>query len=373
MKRYNVLDGMRGVIALCVMLNHTSTEAGYPIFQSAYMAVDFFYVISGFVIAHTYGSRGDMSFGYFIGRRMLRLYSMYLIGVLSGGLVLLIGNNYNLSDYSNGAVISSVLCNLVFVPYFNEGNIFHNYDSATHGVLFPGNDALWSLSFEVMTNLLFLSILSAGPRRLLKLVGGFYIAIVVTGFISALSKGRLGVDVGGGWQTISFVNGLPRSFYSFYLGVLLWVFLEDPRLHAKLQRLRVIKFEMYAIFAMLILIFSVPYLRHLSAVYYLFVVGIVSPFLVLSGIFASCNSPMSLRLTKFLGGLSYPLYCIHIPVMRVVEIQCHHGWSTPLPSFVVSSVVSIALAIFLTKFYDEPVRAWLTRVFSPPSRARTTS
>ena len=81
MKRYEALNGMRGVAAICVMLMHASEYLQHDLLPQASLAVDFFFVLSGFVIAHAYGTRRHGIFAEFMSRRMVRLYPLFIFGL----------------------------------------------------------------------------------------------------------------------------------------------------------------------------------------------------------------------------------------------------------------------------------------------------
>lgn len=87
--RYEILDGLRGVAALLVIVFHLfetySQGPAYQIINHGYLAVDFFFVLSGFVIGYAYDERWDrMSVWSFFKRRLARLHPMVIVGTLIG-------------------------------------------------------------------------------------------------------------------------------------------------------------------------------------------------------------------------------------------------------------------------------------------------
>ena len=84
-QRYEILDGLRGVAAIIVIIFHFFElySFGNPakqIVNHGYLAVDFFYVLSGFVIGYAYDDRWDrMSYWDFYKRRLIRLHPMVII------------------------------------------------------------------------------------------------------------------------------------------------------------------------------------------------------------------------------------------------------------------------------------------------------
>ena len=90
--RYEILDGLRGVAAMIVVAFHLfETYSKGPVFQilnHGYLAVDFFFVLSGFVIGYAYDDRwGKMSIGGFFKRRLVRLHPMVIMGTFIGALL----------------------------------------------------------------------------------------------------------------------------------------------------------------------------------------------------------------------------------------------------------------------------------------------
>src|SRR3954453_14099780 len=81
---FHSLDAARGVAAIAVVVYHSHLLFGAQWFQSGFLAVDFFFGLSGFVIAHAYGSRlttGRMTTREFMRARFIRLYPLYLLAL----------------------------------------------------------------------------------------------------------------------------------------------------------------------------------------------------------------------------------------------------------------------------------------------------
>ena len=88
--RYEILDGLRGIAALMVVIFHLfetySKGAAFQIVNHGYLAVDFFFVLSGFVVGYAYDDRWDkMTTWGFFKRRLTRLHPMLVMGTLIGG------------------------------------------------------------------------------------------------------------------------------------------------------------------------------------------------------------------------------------------------------------------------------------------------
>ena len=94
--RYEILDGLRGVAAMLVVAYHLlETYTANPMEQllnHGYLAVDFFFVLSGFVIGYAYDDRWDrMTLWDFFKRRLTRLHPMVIMGTLIGAALFYFG------------------------------------------------------------------------------------------------------------------------------------------------------------------------------------------------------------------------------------------------------------------------------------------
>jgi peptidoglycan/LPS O-acetylase OafA/YrhL len=169
-QRFAVLDGLRGVAALIVVIYHFQTSipalqftfGGQPhmLFSLGWLSVDFFFMLSGFVICHTYQSRFErgLGIGEFIVRRLMRLYPMIAIGFVLGFAVLALEYALGqLSDWPAIAWASSL--NTLFVPSFNHINFPSFSETITSttasGKLFVSDPPAWSLFFELLANIAF--------------------------------------------------------------------------------------------------------------------------------------------------------------------------------------------------------------------------
>ena len=368
---YALLDGLRGVAALLVVIYHifegfafaqTTNGEGSGLITTlnhGHIAVDFFFMLSGFVISYAYDDRGQrMTFGGFVKRRLIRLHPMIIMGAIIGAISFLLGGSQQWSGASSSVgwtLVAMLLCMLMFPATPGA-----SYDVRGNGEMFSLNGPQWSLFFEYLGNVLYALLirrLSTKALATLCIVLGALHAWIFTFNLSGYDS------VGIGWtvDTINFWGGLVRMLFPFTLGMLL----------ARGFHPRKIKGAFWICSAMLLAVFSVPYIASsasisLNSLYEVACIGIVFPIIVWLGACGTAEGSTG-KISGLLGDLSYPLYIVHYPLMYLFYswLIDKHFYSLEatmlMPAIVVAA--SIALAYACLKLYDEPVRRYLARRF----------
>lgn len=355
--RYEVLDGMRGIAALCVLLRHIAQYSPYSAFRNAFIAVDFFFILSGFVIAYAYGPRIGLGLADFMQRRLIRLYPMFLFGLILGAPVLILATHLGLTGYSLPAAYASLVTNVFYLPHLGSAVKADIY----HDPIFPANGSAWSLFFELIANAFFILLFTA-RRHLWIIIILAYLGIIGSGFLVPITEGHGFFTPDSGWGLRNIYGGLPRVFYGFSLGILLQQSVGNPRFAPIRKRLERMGSAPQFLLGAAFLTFAMPKLGYLDGAYYLIVIAIVAPLLVLLGSFANCRTKTSLLICKYLGWISYPLYCVHMPVVIAMLILSAKGYGLgAVPMAVLACVLSLLVANIAAAFYDEPLRSWLTR------------
>ena len=167
-ERFEVLDSFRGLCALFVVVYHlhvSDSIAEIAFFRGSSIFVEFFFLLSGFVLAHGYAFRENLSFGPFLSARFFRLYPLHLFMLLvfvllelgKWGALEFFGISFNNMAFTNDYALESILPNLLLV---------HAWTPFTNPLSF--NTPSWSISIEFnMYLLLYLSLLMAGRVRML--------------------------------------------------------------------------------------------------------------------------------------------------------------------------------------------------------------
>lgn len=365
---YELLDGLRGVAALLVVFYHIfeglSFAAGGTLITTinhGYLAVDFFFILSGFVIGYAYDDRWkrNMTLGNFFTRRLIRLHPMIIMGTIIGAITFCIQGSvqWDGSHVATSAVMLALLAAMFFIPAYPGAG----YDVRGNGEMFSLNGPSWSLFFEYIGNILYaLFIHRLSNRGLAILVALSGIGLAWFALFDIVGYGMLGV----GWTLdgANFWGGMLRMLFPFLLGMLLS------------RHFRPIKTRgaFWICSAVLLILFCVPYIEGkspvcLNGVYELICIALIFPALVWIAASGKTTDKQSTRICRFLGDISFPLYAIHYPLMYLF-----YAWliKNKLYTFTecwqMAALVytgSILLAYLCLKCYDEPVRKWLSRKF----------
>ncbi len=155
---YALLDGLRGVAALLVVWYHIFEGYAFAggiiveVVNHGYLAVDFFFILSGFVISYAYDDRIGKKFTFngLLKRRLIRLHPMVIMGALIGTVAYCIQGRmqWNGTQVPFHIIIGSLLLGLFFIPILPKSI----YDVRGNGEMFPLNGPCWSLFFEYIVN-----------------------------------------------------------------------------------------------------------------------------------------------------------------------------------------------------------------------------
>lgn len=364
---YDLLDGLRGVAALMVLWYHIfegyAFAGGTMIesFNHGYLAVDFFFILSGFVISYAYDDRwgGSLTMKDFFKRRLIRLHPMVIMGAVLGVITFCLQGSVQWDGTHVGIsmVMLSLLCTIFFIPAIPGVG----YEVRGNGEMFPLNGPCWSLFFEYIGNILYaLFIRHLSTKALTVLVALLGAGLAWFAIFDVSGYGNLGV----GWtlDTVNFTGGLLRMLFPFSMGMLL---------ARKFKPIKV-RGAFWICTAILFALFAVPYLEGTESIctngiYEAFCIIIVFPLLLWIGASGTTTDEKSTKICKFLGDISYPLYVIHYPIMYLfyawlIKNQLYtfgQTWQVALCVY----AGSILVAYLCLKLYDEPVRKYLAKRF----------
>ncbi len=370
---YEILDGLRGVAALLVVFYHifeglSFAEGGTLIttINHGYLAVDFFFILSGFVIGYAYDDRlgRSMTLGNFFKRRLIRLHPMIVMGAVLGVIFYCIQGcvRWDGAPVATSLIMVALLCAMFFIPA-TPGS---NYDIRGNGEMFPLNGPSWSLFFEYIGNILYaLFIHRLSNKALSVLVLLLGVGLAWFALFDVVGYGMIGV----GWTLdgMNFFGGSLRMLFPFSLGMLL----------SRNFRPVKVRGAFWICSLVLLLLFCVPYIEgnlpiSLNGLFEIVCIFFIFPVLVWLGASGNTTDKRSTLICKFFGDISFPLYAVHYPIMYLfyswlIKNQ-YYTFREAWPMAIVVYVGSILLAYLCLKCYDEPIRKWLSRKFLPKKK-----
>ena len=349
-RHYNTIEGLRGVGAALIVMRHAPELFGGFRVPESFLAVDLFYLVSGFVIAHAYGERlGEGGFaGRFMITRLIRLYPLYLLGLAIGLVPAIIASVTDPDGWWNlPKVAEAVGTGLFMIPFFpGLGANGSSLDGPT-----------WTLLPELIANLVFAVAIRFMNKRVL------IATVLVCGTGVVLAEQLYGtLDVG--FNPTDQWAALARVGFSFFLGVLMFR-VGDGVEHRS---------EWIAWVAMALLAVALAFrpAAWFQGSYQLALVLVGFPAMVwVAGRFEP--SAISGRVFAFIGLMSYGVYILHQPLAVLARLGLDHfdvdagdliPWLTG-PAFLAFLVI---LAWRLDKQYDAPVRNWLRDRLTPARR-----
>ena len=212
------------VVAYHLFETYYGGSADQPI-NHGYLAVDFFFVLSGFVIGYAYDDRWDrMTTWSFFKRRLIRLHPMVIFGTLFGAVMFYFGSCSTFSLINETPWWMTIL---VMLWCFTMIPLPSTMDIRGWGETNPLNGPAWSLQWEYLANILYALVVRRFSKLLLGIcvVGFACLTIIlclnidVTGFLA--ERSRAAYTVVGGWSTTpdQLQVGLTRLFYPFSYGM----------------------------------------------------------------------------------------------------------------------------------------------------------
>ncbi len=361
---YELLDGLRGVAALVVMWYHVFEGfATSPIdqgFNHGYLAVDFFFILSGFVIGYAYDDRWQRSLTTkeFFKRRLIRLHPMVIMGVVLGAITYFVqgSERWDGTHVATSVVMLAMLLNLFLIPAVPGTAV----DVRGNNEMYPLNGPNWSLFFEYIGNILYaLFIRKLSTRWLAVLVALAGIGLASYAIGNGSGYGHLGV----GWSLsgTNFPGGMLRLLFAFSAGLLM------SRVFKPVH----IRGAFWLCSLGVIVLLCMPHVGGadrlwLNGLYDSVCVILIFPLLVWLGASGKATDNGTSRICKFCGDISYPVYVVHYPFMYLFYAWLWDGeekipFSQAWPAALLVFFGSIALTYLILKVYDEPVRRWLAR------------
>ncbi len=354
---YLILDGLRGVASLVVVAFHifeaNATSHLDQVINHGYLAVDFFFLLSGFVIGYAYDDRWyKMSTKEFFRRRLVRLQPMVIMGMIIGAIGFYFQDSVlwpNIHEVPVWQTILVMLIGFTMIP------LPLSMDIRGWTEMYPLNGPAWSLFYEYIVNILY----GLGIRKLSNKALGVLVLLAAAALVHFAVTNPAG-DVIGGWslEPVQLRTGFTRVLFPFFAGLFL----------SRTVSLSRINNAFLWCSLLVILVLSFPRIGGsdqfwMNGLYDSLSIILIFPLIVYLGASGEVKSYYATKLCKFFGDISYPLYITHYPIIYIYtawvatnKVALAKAWPVGLVVF----IFCIILSYVCLKFYDEPVRKWLS-------------
>ena len=373
--RFDILDGLRGVAALLVVVYHiTEGYAAGPLTHMpnhGYLAVDFFFLLSGYVVGYAYDDRLTlMGTSGFIKRRLIRLHPMIVFGTILGVLLYYFSDGHpSFKDLSATPwwlllLVGAWCSTLIPVPAALDIRGWADFN--------PLNGATWSLVWEYIGNILYILLFSRLSTRVLSLLtaGAAVLTLLlclnvdVFGVLEVRTSAAYTVIGGWNFDADQVVIGFTRLLYPFIMGLLL------SRMG---QRVR-LRGNFVVCTLLLVALLCMPRIGGtdtanfwMNGAYEALCILVLFPLILLMGAGSGLSKTTETKVCNFLGRISYPLYVVHLPIVFAQMSWAAQHSEAPLGAHFMTALfavlISIATAYAALKLYDEPLRKRLMNRF----------
>ena len=360
-KHFLILDALRGVAAIMVVIMHTfelfcKGDYHHLFINHGYLAVDFFFMLSGYVMAHAYDDRWDkMTVLDFFKRRLIRLQPLIVLGMTFGALLFFFQESSifpKIEDTSIWGLLLVMVIGYTLIP------LPPSMDIRGWNEMHPLNGPGWSLFFEYIANILHVFILRKLSNKTLFLF--VLLAAILLFYVSISSQSG---DLIGGWslEPDQLKIGFTRLLFPYMAGMLL-------RRAIKVKNGRN---TLLLTSILLISVLSMPRIGTqenvwINGLYEAIIISIVFPIIIYFGAIGVVKKAFNKKLCTFLGDISYPLYITHFPFVLV-----YYAWISnndiPFEQSVLVGILLIVGVIVIAyaslRLYDLPIRKKLAKQF----------
>jgi peptidoglycan/LPS O-acetylase OafA/YrhL len=354
---YLTLDGLRAVGAFMVVMRHVPWLFGPLRVPESFLAVDLFYLVSGFVVAHAYRGRLEKGgyFREFVLVRLIRLYPLYAIAMLIGLVVAVACVLLDPEGWWTWQKIDIAVASGIVMFPMSPG-------MPAAGTALDG--PTWTLLPELLANFAYAALVPRLNRlRLILLTAGFGAVLAAIQFHSR------NLDIGYG--PTEFWIALVRVGFSFSAGVLVRDLLDE-------SRFKVSPVVSWGLLVVLAFILGVRPTGDARALFEIVVVLFAFPVLVALAASFEPDS-RSGRLFSFTGLMSYGVYLLHQPIgnllhLILTNVPVLEDIDVPddlsiLPWSVAFCVALVFFASWLDKVYDAPMRDIVRKALLPKKKA----
>lgn len=340
--RFEALDALRGIAALTVVEYHLGAASARQFFPRGYLAVDFFFMLSGFVLSFAYQEKLDSGWPTwdFLKVRLVRLYPLYILGLVLGLSILLWMHTVHGVQYSGVITLAAIVFGMLILP-IPPG--FHGLGRLAFPLNIPG----WSLSCEIAANIF--------HGLLIRRRGALFLAITIclSGAALLMADNGLFKPQFDTYPRLDIISGLLRVAFCYCIGIALYQVWKTGRF----------KVQMHPVLSALLLlaILAFPNTAHSVAVDFI-IRALCLPLLLSLSIQSRIPSLLN-HPAHMLGAASYAVYALHYPLLEIFERvwrkAIHRAGMLPIWTDAVSIAAIVTLSLFAEHFYDNPARTLL--------------
>ena len=360
-KHFLILDALRGVAAIMVVIMHTFElfcEGDYHklFINHGYLAVDFFFMLSGYVMAHAYDDRWDkMTVVDFLKRRLIRLQPLIILGMIFGGALFFLQESSVFPKIADTSVWNLLL---IMVIGFTLIPVPTSMDVRGWNEMHPLNGPAWSLFYEYIANILHVFVLRKMSNRVL----GICVLLAAIALYHLAITSQSG-DLIGGWsiEPDQIKVGLTRLLFPYMAGMLL----------RRAIKVKSGKSTFFLTSVVLIIVLSMPRIGGydnvwINGLYEALVVSLVFPMIIYLGAIGEVKGKFYEKTCTFLGDISYPLYITHFPFIMVYFAWVKNNEMSledAMPIGILMIFLVVAIAYASLKLFDLPIRKYLAKRF----------
>ena len=364
---YALLDGLRGVAAMLVVWYHVfegfqfaGNKPVIDFIKHGYLAVDFFFMLSGFVIGYAYDDRWgkSLTMGGFFRRRLIRLHPMVMLGALIGAVSFLLTGmeRWDGTHSTLLLTLTALVCSWLMIPALPG----MQRDVRGNGEMFPLNGPCWSLFFEYIGNILYAIIIRRLSTRILAWLTAL-LCCALTWFAVTNQSGYGSIGVGWTVDTTNLLGGTLRMLCPFTIGMLM------SRVFKPIKNIRG---AFWICTLILFALFHVPFIdggtpMSLNGIFEAACIIGVFPIVIWLGASGTTTDNTSQRICRFLGDISFPLYIVHYPLMYAFYMWLIktglYTFSETWQIAISTMACSVCITWLSLRFYDEPIRKWLKK------------
>jgi peptidoglycan/LPS O-acetylase OafA/YrhL len=337
------LEAIRGIGSVLVAIRHMTLFFDPFRSPSSFLAVDIFFILSGFVLATNYEERlkaDAVTNREFVLLRLIRLYPLYLVGSILGFVLVTLG--VQSSDWSAGSLLALAA---LFIPTMGPGED-----------LYPLDPPAWSLFFEVVMSAIYACTLARASTT------NVIIFMTTSGILfcaAILMHGSADI----GFQRELIWAGFPRVGFSFACGVL--ISRSMPTLQRHLPSFGNVGTGVLYVLLFALLIAPIRQRTLLYVPYEILNIFFLFPLLISFAVVAKPTGTLA-SLSDLMGQISFPLYVFHFPLSLAIYYGIQKISHIDLSNYApVSGVVVLAvmgmLALSGERWIDMPLRSYLRR------------